>query len=98
MLVPMAKSPQTSSLYRGVVVPMHEETERDEGGKVVKARYSVKALWNGRERPGEGTVHMDELHGERTEHNLRTKAQTRAEKRGILAVLGSADPIAEDEE
>jgi HKD family nuclease len=39
---------------------------------------------------------MDELKTEKTEHNMHEKAQTRAEKRGILAVLGSADPIADE--
>jgi hypothetical protein len=69
--------------------------EEYEPGK--RAYFSIVARWNGRERTASGTVTWDELKVEKTEHNLRTKAQTRAEKRAILAVLGSADPAADEE-
>jgi hypothetical protein len=62
-----------------------------------KAVVEVEASWQGAVRFGRGTCFMSELMGEKTEHNMHEKAQTRAEKRAILAVLGSADPIADEE-
>ena len=84
----------------GVSVTLLSDTlERDKEGRPIKAVVEVRAEWQGTQRFGRGTCTMDEILQEKgkTEHNLHEKAQTRAEKRGILAVLGSADPIADEE-
>ena len=71
----------------------------DEGGKLVLARYTHTAEWNGRKATKVGVCEMSELY-EKTVHNCETKAESRSRRRAILAVLGSADPEAEgaDEE
>ncbi len=78
---------------------LEEEREEDKkSGEVVRARYKVRASRGGREAVGIGICERREIQGEKTDHNVVTKAHTRALKRAILDLLGSADPIAEDEE
>ena len=71
----------------------------DDGGKLLLARYTHTAEWNGRKATKVGVCEMSELY-EKTVHNCETKAESRSRRRAILAVLGSADPEAEgaDEE
>jgi hypothetical protein len=78
------------------VLPLSDTIIRDKEDKPIKAVVEIFAEWQRTRRFGRGTCTMDELKTEKTEHNMHEKAQTRAEKRGILAVLGSADPIADE--
>src|SRR3990172_6414063 len=96
----MMKKAGADTLGNGLGVSvslLSDRIEPDKDGAPVKAIVEVRAEWQGTQRFGRGTATMSEILGDRTEHNLHEKAQTRAEKRAILAVLGSADPIADAE-
>ena len=96
----MMKKAGADTLGNGLGVSvslLSDRIEPDKDGAPVKAIVEVRAEWQGTQRFGRGTATMSEILGDRTEHNLHEKAQTRAEKRAILAVLGSADPIADEE-
>ena len=85
----------------GVDVP-HELVEREiesdpTTGEVLRALFRMTARWQGREVTMTGACERKELQGEKTDHNVITKAETRCYKRVVLAVLGSADPIADEE-
>lgn len=84
----------------GVDIPhalTQREYEYDENRDIRKATVRMVAQWAGREVEMTGICNRNELRGEKTDHNVVTKAETRAYKRAVLAILGSADPIADEE-
>lgn len=72
------------------------ELTLDKDGNLIRAEYRQSAIWAGREVTMTGACDMNELKGDKTYHNCVTKAETRAFKRAVLTVLGSADPIADE--
>jgi hypothetical protein len=69
----------------------------DDAGKVQRAEVTTVARWGERESPPcVGICERSEATSP-TDHNIVTKAETRSYKRSVLLVLGSADPIADEE-
>ena len=87
-----------AAMFRVSTLPPTWELEYDDGGDLRKATATLKATWAGREVTMTGTCERKELQGDKTDHNVRAKAETRAFKRAVLAVLGSADPTTEQDE
>ena len=87
-----------AAMFRVSTLPPTWELEYDDGGDLRKATATLKATWAGREVTMTGTCERRELQGDKTDHNVRAKAETRAFKRAVLAVLGSADPTTEEDE
>ena len=78
--------------------PRYDFVYTQDNQTMLKVRVTQRAAWGGREVEATGTCERRELKpGSDSEHDLVTKAETRAYKRAVLMVLGSADPLAPEE-